>query len=281
MGNLLPELQEELGLGAIPIVATTSHDTASAVAGIPDLDEKSAYISSGTWSLMGAEVQGQRLYPKAFEFNLTHEGGVNETIRLLKNIGGMWFLQECRRIWQREAKNYSWQEMMGLAEVAPSFKAFINPNDQRFFHTNDMPQAILDYCQQTGQAMPENDGEMLRIILESLAMSYRKVWDELEAVLGHSLEALRIVGGGSQNALLCQFSAEAVGKRVIAGPVEATALGNIIVQAVATGHLRDIEAGRGVVGGSSPLTTYYPTNPQAWQQAYERYLNIVHPIKSH
>jgi rhamnulokinase len=276
LGDFLPEVCDEVGLtGPVPVIATTTHDTASAVAAIPDLDERSAYISSGTWSLVGVEIAAPILSGRAAALNFTNEGGVGGTIRFLKNVGGLWLLQECQRAWGRAGQDYTWPDLVALAGQAPPLASLVDPDAPEFLHPGDMPAAIRAVCRRSGQPDPAGAGALVRCCLESLALKYRWVLNALEELTGHPLTTIRIVGGGSQNALLCQLTADACGRPVVAGPVEATALGNILVQAVATGHLPSIQAGRQAVAASVPQTTYTPHGSLAWEAAFARFVALL------
>ena len=276
LGELLPELRDEVGLReGVPIIATTTHDTASAVAGIPGLDAGSVYISSGTWSLVGVETTEPILNEQARALNFTNEGGVAGTIRFLKNVGGLWLLQECQRQWQHEGHPYSWSDLIALAEGAPSLRSLVDPDAPEFLNPGDMPGAIRAYCQQTSQPEPTSAGAMVRCCLESLALKYRWVVLALERLTGRRLDTIRIVGGGSQNSLLCQLTADACGRRVVAGPVEATALGNILVQAVARGQLENVVAGREAVAASAEQVVYEPRGSDAWDRAFAAFTPLV------
>lgn len=276
LGELLPEVRDEVGLRqGVPVIATASHDTASAVAAIPGLDASSAYISSGTWSLVGVEAAEPILSEQARLLNFTNEGGVAGTIRFLKNVGGLWLLQECRRQWRHEGKTYSWSELVALAERAPALRSLVDPDAPEFLSPGDMPAAIRAYCRQTSQPEPESAGALVRCCLESLALKYRWVVEALEGLTGRKLDTIRVVGGGSQNALLCQLTADACGRRVVAGPVEATALGNILVQAVARGQLPGIAAGREALAASVEQVIYEPRPLIAWHAAIESFEALV------
>ncbi|MFL5734915.1 MAG: rhamnulokinase family protein [Chloroflexia bacterium] len=276
LGDLLPGIIEETGLrGTVPVIAVGSHDTASAVAAIPALDSHSAYISSGTWSLMGVETPEPVITPEALARNFTNEGSVAGTIRLLKNIAGLWLLQECRRQWEREGHTYSWEDLPVLAEQARPFRSLVDPGAETFLSPGNMPAALRAYCERTGQDQPESPGEFVRCCLESLALMYRQVLADLESLAGHPLDTIRIVGGGSLNRMLCQFTANACNRLVVAGPVEATALGNILVQAIARGELSGIEAGRQAVAASVSLENFEPQDQPAWHEAFVRFERLV------
>jgi len=278
-GSVVGTVREEVrNMCALPpdvqVITPGSHDTASAVAAVSELDERSAYISVGTWSLMGVEIPEPIITEDALRLHFTNEGGVGGSIRFLHNMTGLWLLQECRRQWQREGRMYSWEDMLALAEQARPFRCLIDPDALDFLHPDNMPEAIRTYCARTGQPIPEDDGAVIRCSLESLALKHRWVLDALERLVEHPLDTVRIVGGGSRNRLLCQYTANACARPVVAGPVEATALGNIMVQAVATGHLDSIAAGRAAIAASVPRDTYEPRDTEMWEEAYQRFLNV-------
>ena len=276
LGPLRPEVLAETGLGqAAPVIASASHDTASAVAAIPELDQASAYISSGTWSLMGVEIPEPIINETALALNFTNEGGVGNRIRLLKNIAGLWLLQESRRQWQREGRAFSWEELLAQAKDAEPFRCLIDPDAPEFLGPGDMPGFIRAFCQRTGQPQPQEVGQVVRCALESLALKYRWVLDALERLTGRRLEVIRVVGGGIRNQLLCQFTADACQRPVVAGPVEATALGNIMVQAMATGHLASLEEGRQAVAASVERQEYLPGPAAPWEEAYARFRELL------
>ncbi len=268
LGDVLPDLSNALGLrNAVPVIAVGTHDTASAVAAIPGLDQHSVYISSGTWSLVGVETAEPILSERARQLNFTNEGGVAGTIRFLKNVGGLWLLQECQRQWQHAGQQYSWPELVTLAEAAPPLRSLLDPDAPDFLNPIDMPAAIRAYCQRMSQPVPNSVGTVVRCCLESLALKYRWVVTALEELTGRRIDTIRIVGGGSQNALLCQLTADACKRQVVAGPVEATALGNILMQAIALGLLPDIATGRAAVGASLDQVIYEPHTTADWDAA--------------
>jgi rhamnulokinase len=276
LGNVLPGVMVATGLrGDVPVIAPGSHDTASAVAAVPDLDTKSLYISSGTWSLMGAEIREPIITERARELNFTNEGGVDGTIRLLKNIGGLWLLQESRRQWQREGADYSWDDLTNHAQNAAPFRALANPDAVEFLNPVNMVEAIQSYCRNTGQLVPETVGEIVRCSLEGLALRYRWVLGALEELTGEKLETMRIVGGGSQNRMLSQLAADACGRPVVTGPVEATALGNVMVQAIATGHLSNVAEGREAIAASIEQEIFEPGRLDGWDEAYDRFSRVT------
>jgi rhamnulokinase len=271
LGTLLSRVAAEVGMpDATPVIAVGCHDTASAVAAIPSLDASSAYISSGTWSLMGVVIQEPVISDRALAGGFTNEGGVGGTIRLLRNIPGLWLVQECRRRWQRDGANYSWAELTELAERANPFRCIVDPGDPALLNPPDMPAAIRATCRRGGQEMPDTVGAVIRCCLESVALSCRTTLDDLQKLIGRRLEVIRIVGGGSRNGLLCQLTADACGLPVVAGPVEATALGNLMVQAVAAGEIDGIDAGRAAVAASITQQTYEPRLGQPWEEAQAR-----------
>jgi rhamnulokinase len=274
-GKLLPAVAEEVGLDTLPVIAVAEHDTASAVAAVPADHAEFAYLSSGTWSLIGTEIAEPMLNNAALELNITNEGGINGTVRLLKNVTGLWLIQECRRIWRNEGRQLSYEdEGMLIAKSAP-FQAFIDPDDPMFLAPAHMPRQIQQYCRQTGQPVPETEGALLRCIVESLALRYRFVLEHIEALIQKRFAGLHIVGGGSQHAALCQYTANALGRPVWAGPQEATAIGNLLVQLIALGKIKDIQQARQIVRHSFPLVTYEPGDRAAWEQAYKTFLYVT------
>ncbi len=269
VGQLTNEIVNELGCEPIDVIAVGSHDTASAVAAVPAEDNNWAYLSSGTWSLMGVEVPKIIINNKTFEYEFANEGGVENTIRLLKNIMGLWLVQECKRQWQKEGVELSYAELTETAQKAEPFTAYIDPDCGEFFSPGDMPKRINDYLRQSGQKTINDKGQMVRTILESLAFKYRRVFEEIEDITGTSPDCLHIVGGGIQNELLCQFTANAIGKRVVAGPIEATASGNILIQAKATGQIKTLAEAREIVRNSFDLKEYQPEDSQLWEEQYK------------
>ncbi len=250
----------------IPVVAVGSHDTASAVAGVPAQGKGWLYLSSGTWSLLGAELDQPVLTDIAAKYDVTNEGGVGGTIRLLKNITGMWLLQECRRQWIREGTTYDYATLDNMAKAAPSQTAIIDPNDPVFASPGDMPNKIADFCKRTGQPVPADVGTTCRIIQESLAVMYAKVAGMLSEISGQKFDRLHIVGGGSRNDMTNQAFADATGMTVYAGPIEATALGNIAMQAIGTGQLKDLAEARALIARTAQLRTFKPASKGNWSR---------------
>ncbi len=271
IGTLKAELQSSSGLGALDIVATCSHDTGAAVAAVPAEGQNWAYLSSGTWSLMGVERPQPILTDACRDLNFTNEIGYGNTIRLLKNISGLWLLQESRRIWQEEGNSMDYGTLTKLAEGAAPLQSLIDPTDSRFVAPADMPEAIRSYCEETDQTPPHTPGEFTRCILESLALLYRRTIEDLETLTNDPIRTLHIVGGGSKNELLNQLSANATQRTVVTGPVEATAAGNIVIQALALGHLEDLKEARKLVKQSSEMKTYLATDRNVWETASQRF----------
>ncbi len=275
VGELLDPVAQETGAGAIPVIVPAVHDTGSAVAGVPASGDDWAFISSGTWSLVGLEVAEPVITDESLAFNLTNEGGVAGTFRLLKNVMGLWLLQECRRTWESEGAAVDYAGLTAEAEKAAPFRAHVDPDDAAFFKPGDMPERIRAYLSQRGLPLPESRGEMVRCILESLALKYRYVLERLQEASGRTVRVIHIVGGGSQNQLLNQMTADATGCTVVAGPVEATATGNILMQAIATGELSDLKAGRALVRDSFELKVYQPKETAAWDEVYGRFVALL------
>ena len=275
IGTLLPDIAEETGAGEVKVVIPACHDTGSAVVAVPAQNQDFAWISSGTWSIMGAEVKTPALGEKALAYNFTNEGGVFDTWRLSKNIMGLWLVQECRREWGRQGQEHSYDEMTRLAAESEAFLAVIDPDDGIFFHPGDMPERIRKYCQKTGQRVPQTKGEVLRVALESLALKYRWVLERTEELSGKRLDPIHIIGGGTKNRLLNQFTADATDRMVVTGPVEATAIGNVLMQAIGLGHLSSLAEAREVVRNSFEVEEYHPGNRDGWDDAYEKLLNLL------
>jgi rhamnulokinase len=272
-------VSEATGLRDVKVVAPGTHDTASAVMAVPAASKPGSrpdwcYISSGTWSLMGVETAAPIVNDKCLALNFTNEGGVGGTTRVLKNICGLWMVQECRRVWAKEGVTYSWEHLTHEAAAAPGLVSFVDVDEPGFMAPSDMPEAIRATCRRTGQPVPDGVGGVIRAALESLALKYRRVLAWLEELVGGRIETVHIVGGGTQNRQLCQMTADACRRRVVAGPIEATAIGNVMMQAIAAGSVGSIAEAREVVRDSFSVEEYLPRNLEAWQAANERYLAL-------
>ncbi|MDB6030106.1 MAG: rhaB [Verrucomicrobiales bacterium] len=278
LGALRKSLMERTGLGAAAVIAPATHDTGSAVAAVPtSIPGRSnwAYISSGTWSLMGVEVKEAVTSPRALELNFTNEGGIDGTYRLLKNIMGLWLVQQCKRAFEAKDRSADYPELVKLAEAAEPLRSFINPDDSCFLNPPDMASAIQRFCRETGQPVPETEGQIIRCVLESLALKYKSVLAGLEELTGTPIEVIHVVGGGCRNMLLNQFTANACGRPVLAGPVEATVMGNLLVQIRSKGELgSDL---RSVVRASSEVTEVKPQSSAQWDDAFGRFCQLSQP----
>jgi rhamnulokinase len=264
-------------MDGLPVVAVGSHDTASAFAAVPVAEgERAAFLSSGTWSLLGTELQAPVITKDALAANFTNEVGVCDTIRFLKNLSGLWILQELRRVWNEEGYDYSWKGMDKLADEAEPLQFFIDPSDPIFATPGDMPTRIQDYCEKTGQGRPKDHGSIIRTTYESLALLYADTFQSLEKLSNGTFDVLRIVGGGSNNFALDQFAANAIGRKVITGPIEATAIGNLITQMVAMGDIQSLEEGRAIIANSfaQESRTFEPEDAAAWQGALTKWRSI-------
>jgi rhamnulokinase len=268
IGPLLSGVAEETGAGGVQIVLPACHDTGSAVVAVPAENQDFAWISSGTWSIMGVEAHQPVVNQKALQYNFTNEGGVFGTWRFSKNIIGLWLVQECRRIWQHQGEALTYDDITYLASEARPFIAVIDPDDGVFLHSGDMPERIRKYCAETKQAVPQSKGEIVRVALESMALKYRWVLERLEELTGQSYNPIHIIGGGTKNRLLNQFAADCTQRKVIAGPVEATAIGNILMQAIALGHLGSLSEARAVIRASFAPEVYEPNANAGWDDAY-------------
>ena len=276
LGPMRRDVADELGLADRPgVFAVGCHDTASAVAAIPDLGPRSVYISSGTWSLMGVETAQPVISESSRDLAFSNEGGVAGTIRLLKSIAGLWLVQECRNRWQGEGSEHGWDELLALAEQAPPFGPLVDPDSPAFLSPDDMPAAIRAACLASGQYAPQSVGEVVRCCLESLAVRYRATLEEIESLVGHRIDTIHIVGGGSRNRLLCQLTADACARPVVAGPAEAAALGNVMVQAIAAGELSGVAEGRAAVGASVTREAYEPRSGGRWDEALARLRDLT------
>jgi rhamnulokinase len=280
LGGLRASVAEATGLQDVSVVLPGTHDTASAVMAVPASGTPTAhpnwcYISSGTWSLMGAEIPAPIISDRCREFNFTNEGGVGGTTRLLKNIGGLWLVQECRRIWKQEGHELGWSELVDRASASPALTSLINPDAPEFVAPSNMPQAIREFCRVSGQTVPESVGAVIRCALESLALRYRMVLNWITELTGSTIDTIHIVGGGTQNRLLCQMAADACKCRMVAGPIEATAIGNVMMQVVASGEVSSIEQAREVVRHSFEVEEYVPQQTQRWDDAFVRFEKLV------
>ena len=277
LGSLLPSIESETGNTGVRVVKVASHDTASAVLSVPAEDQDFLYISSGTWSLMGIESPEPILTEESMKYDFTNEGGVFGTIRVLKNIMGLWLEQESRRQWAREGKKYTFDELSAMADASEPLRSIINPDDLVFSPSGDMPRRICEYCARTGQHVPEGPGEIVRCIFESLSLRYRWTAEKLEKMTGRHYPVINIVGGGTKEEMLSQFAANASGRLVVAGPVEATALGNIAMQAISCGELSGLADARAAVRASFDAKEYVPdlSMKDQWDEAYGRFLTLI------
>ena len=275
LGPMTKALADEVGLPQIPVIATCSHDTGAAVVAVPAQGEKWAYLSSGTWSLMGVEWPQPVITERGRSLGFTNEIGLGDTVRLLKNIVGLWVVKECRREWARQGLKFGFGELGRLAEAATPFHSWINPGDARFLSPNDMLEKIAAFCRETQQPVPADPGAFMRCIYESLALYYRVTLNHMERLIGKKIDRLHIVGGGSQDATLNQFTANALKIPVLAGPTECTSLGNILVQAIAAGHLASPAAAREVVRNSFELKTFTPQSAAEWDAAAVRFESLL------
>ncbi len=281
LGPLLPYLAEEAGLDSgegIAVIAPACHDTGSAVAAVPAEAPGFAWISSGTWSVVGTEVPEPVINEQSLLHNFTNEGGVSGTFRFSRNVMGLWLVQECRRTWAQQGSEHSYDELTQMASRAEPFRAIVDPDHVEFFKPGDMPARIRSFCRMTSQPVPQSKEAILRCALESIALKYRWVLERLEEMLGHRLEPLYIVGGGAQNRLLSQFTADAANRQVITGPVEATATGNILMQMMALGHVSTLAEARQVVRESFALPRFEPGSRDGWDEAYARLLEIMQQV---
>jgi rhamnulokinase len=279
LAPLRAEIAAEAGLSPSPTVfAVAAHDTASAVAAIPDMDVESAFISSGTWSLIGVETSAPVTTQEAFQLGFTNEGGVNGSVLLLRMVAGLWMLQECMRRWHLQGHAYTWQGLIQMTNGAEPFRSLINPEAAEFLAPVNMLLAICSFCEATNQPKPGTLAEFVRCCIESLSLCYREIIESLDQLAGRRLSVIRVVGGGSQNQLLCQLTADATGRMVVAGPVEAAALGNIMMQAVAAGDVADASEGRRIITASVQRAIFKPRTGDAWDEAYSRFRAL--PAKS-
>lgn len=277
IGKLSNSVKEQTGLGDVSVIAVAGHDTGSAVLATPAENENFAYLSSGTWSLMGIESTEPVINDTTYSLNFTNEGGADGSVRLLKNICGMWLIEQCKKEWEKD-DTVSYDDIVKAANDAEPFKCFINPDSPCFGSPLSMIFTIKDYCRQTGQYVPESMGEIARCIYESLAFRYKQVLADLQKLATFPIDTLHIIGGGSQNKMLNQFTANAIGKTVLAGPSEATAMGNILLQAKAAGLVKDKNEIRGIIRNSVELDTFQPQEIELWENSYKQYLSIFNEI---
>ena len=276
VGTLSDEICEELGCPKIPVIAVGAHDTASAVASVPVTEgDDYVYISSGTWALLGVENDEPLINETAMKFNFTNEGGVANKIRFLRNIMGLWIIQESRRQWQREGKDYSFNDLEQQAWQAKPFESLIDPDYEAFGVPGNMPRRIKEFCEKTGQVVPETAGDVIRCAAQSLAFKIAMSVDGMEETLGRKINKIHMVGGGIKDSMVCQFIASASGRTVIAGPVEATSTGNAIVQFMALGKIKDITEARNIIKKSFPVKVYEPQDQEEWKAAYEKFKTIA------
>lgn len=276
IGTTTSDIQKECGLkDSIPVIAVAGHDTASAVASVPAENNRFAYISSGTWSLMGIEVEEPIITEKSYNMNFTNEGGVDGTTRFLKNITGMWILEQCRKEWETEGQLFTYEEIVSMSDSAKPFRSFIDPDDASFANPESMTKAVAEFCEKTNQKIPESRAEYIRCIFESLALKYNYVLNCLQEMAPFVIEKLHVIGGGSQNKLLNQMTANSIRLPVIAGPSEATAIGNIMLQAKGIGAINTLQEIRTVIRNSFPTETYLPEDTALWENAYQQFKKII------
>jgi rhamnulokinase len=273
IGKITASVQQLTGLDDIPVIAVAGHDTASAVLAVPAVDEHFAYLSSGTWSLMGIETKEPVVNDETYALNFTNEGGADGSIRLLKNICGMWLIEQCKKEWDKETP-ITYEEIVTAARNATPFQCFINPDSPCFASPASMIKSIQNYCRETNQYIPESVGEIARSLYESLAFRYKQTLEKLQKLASFPIETLHIIGGGSKNTMLNSFTANAIGIPVVAGPSEATAIGNILQQAMAAGLVKDKEEMRRIVRNSTELETFAPSQEELWESQYRNYLEV-------
>ncbi len=275
LGDVSPDICEELGINGVKVISVTGHDTACAVASAPASEEDFIFISCGTWSLFGTELKNPIISEVSRKHNISNEGGYNYTTHFLKNIIGLWLIQEARRQYRREGKEYSYNDLEKFSVASEEFKYFIDPDAPEFVAPGNIPERIKAYCRKTGQGTPETVGEIMRCIYESLAMKYRYAFDEIKACTGRKYNDIHMLGGGTKDTLLCSMTANATGCKIIAGPIEATAMGNVAVQLMAQGDIANLAEARKVIANSFEVLEYVPNNKTQWNKAYERYQTII------
>lgn len=275
VGNVSDDICNELGIKPAKVIAVASHDTQSAVVAVPTDEEDFIFISCGTWSLFGTELKEAVINDTSYQLDVSNEGGYGDTFTFLKNIIGLWLAQESRRQWIREGKEYSFGELEKMALEAEPFQSFIDPDSPEFNTTGDIPKRIRQFCERTGQKVPQTIGEIMCCINQSLAMKYRYALEQIEECTGKKFNKIHMIGGGIQSKLLCQMTASASGRTVIAGPVEATALGNIAVQLMALGEIKDMKEARQIIAASETTYEYTPKDAEKWEEAYGRYVDML------
>lgn len=275
IGKLTEQVCYETGLKPVTVTAVAGHDTGSAMIAAPADTDLFAFLSSGTWSLLGSELSEPVVNDLTYKYEYSNEGGINRTARLIKNIMGLWIYQECRRQWNKEGDPVSFDELEMSARKAKPFTCLIDVDHQDFYHPGEMPDRVIDYCRRTGQYVPQNRAEIVRCIMESLALKYRYVFDGLCKIVGSSIPKLHMVGGGCKNTMISQFTANALGIEVTAGPIEATAIGNIAAQLIALGEIKDLRQARTVIKGSFEIKSYFPQDKELWEEKYDYYLKNI------
>ena len=275
VGNVSDEICEELGIDPVPVIAVCGHDTQSAISAVPKPEGDIAFISSGTWSLFGTELDAPIVNEKTYEMNVTNEGGFDYVTGFLKNIVGLWLIQESRRQWRKNGQDYSFADLEKMALEAEPFKCFIDADAPEFVAPGDIPSRVCEYCRKTGQYVPQTVGEIMRCIYESLAMKYRETFEKIKECTGKNYDCLNVIGGGTKDTLLCKMTACSCGVEVKAGPVEATVLGNVAVQLISAGEFDSIKEAREIISASESLKIYLPENQDEWKTAYENYLKVL------
>lgn len=275
LGELTDEICEELGVDKVPVISVCGHDTQSAITAVPCPEGDFAFLSSGTWSLFGTELKTPIVDETSLKINITNEGGIDGTIGLLKNIIGLWLIQESRRQWQREGQDYSYAELEKLALKEEPFKCFIDPDAPEFTPQGNIPRRVQEFCKKTGQYVPQSVGEIMRCIYESLAMKYRLTFEKLCDCTNKDYPVIHVIGGGTKDGLLCQMTANSCDRTVKAGPIEATVMGNVAVQFMSDGTIKDVAHARQAVADSETLKVYNPENADEWKQAYPRFVEIA------
>lgn len=275
LGMLTPEICEECGVDPVPVISVCGHDTQSAITSVPCEDGKFAFLSSGTWSLFGTELEKPIVNETSLNINITNEGGFDDTVGFLKNIIGLWLIQESRRQWQRQGEDYSYADLEKLALAAEPFKCFIDPDAPEFVPHGNIPKRVQEFCEKTGQYVPQTVGEIMRCIYESLAMKYKLTFEKLCECTERDYPVIHVIGGGTKDTLLCQLTANSCNRTVKAGPIEATVMGNVAVQLMSDNSVADISEARKIVANSSELKTYAPTDVDKWEEAYADFLKIV------